>query len=77
MNKVFIIKKTFVDWMENNLDAALYEKIVGFVTTQEEAESITNSEFIIGTGWPICKDKQVPLYSYEIVEPYSNGGEGR
>lgn len=71
-NKKYLIKRIWVDPMENRTDQAVGYNIVGFVETKEAAEEIYNQgrDFTVNDCWAIRGD--MPEFMYEPVLLISN-----
>lgn len=67
---IFLIKKAWGDFMENNPHAAFGYKIIGYTTDEQAAKdfcskqgTVTKKEF----GW--AADESAPICKYETLKP--------
>lgn len=70
--EMYLIKKLWIDSLENEYYLAHGYEVIGFVTDKEEAKRITKeSGVVIGDGWPLFKGREYPKLVWEEVVPYS------
>lgn len=65
---VYVLKKLWVDELENQLERAMGYEEVGFTTNKLKAESmVRKAGKRTGTGWPIVKNQEVPILKITIL----------
>lgn len=68
ISTIYVLKKLWVDELENQLERAMGYEEVGFTTNKLKAESMVKKAGTRkGTGWPITKNQEVPILKITIL----------
>lgn len=66
---IYLIEKFWTDSLENHPSYASGYSVVGYVTEENRAKQlVSEAGTCAGTGWPIPKEKTVPMMRYKAIK---------
>lgn len=66
---IYLIEKFWTDSLENHPSYASGYSVVGYVTEENRAKQlVSEAGTYAGTGWPIPKEKTVPMMRYKAIK---------
>lgn len=66
---IYLIEKFWTDSLENHPSYASGYSVVGYVTDENKAKQLVlQAGTYTGTGWPIPKEKTVPMMKYKAIK---------